>query len=99
MIINLDRDNLELSEDYGNENRSEEDAVMSGDAAGAAEAKRKEIYAYQAPWPIYGMNWSQKVGPIALPHPSGLCPFQGLNQPIDCPSLWSVGTRTGGGRG
>ena len=24
----------------------------------ALEAKRKEIYTYQAPWLIYGMNWS-----------------------------------------
>ena len=24
----------------------------------ALEANRKEIYTYQAPWLIYGMNWS-----------------------------------------
>mmetsp|Transcript_107022 Transcript_107022/g.149212 ORF Transcript_107022/g.149212 Transcript_107022/m.149212 type:complete len:347 (+) Transcript_107022:84-1124(+) len=34
---------------------------MSGEgAAGVAESRRKEIYKYTAPWPIYGMNWSQK---------------------------------------
>lgn len=23
--------------------------------------KRKEIYKYEAPWPIYGMNWSVRT--------------------------------------
>jgi hypothetical protein len=27
-------------------------------AAQAADAKKKEIYTYEAPWQIYGMNWS-----------------------------------------
>lgn len=26
-----------------------------------ATQKRKEIYTYQAPWPIYGMNWSVRA--------------------------------------
>jgi hypothetical protein len=40
---------------------------MDADGAGAAEGKRKEIYAYKAPWPIYGMNWSHKVpGPSCV---------------------------------
>eukprot|EP00038_Savillea_parva_P008132 m.174951 g.174951 ORF g.174951 m.174951 type:complete len:353 (-) comp13902_c0_seq1:181-1239(-) len=36
-------------------------AAAAGDAADMeVESSRKEIYAYKAPWPIYGMNWSQK---------------------------------------
>lgn len=31
----------------------------AGDA-GASDPGKKEIYTYKAPWPIYGMNWSQK---------------------------------------
>jgi hypothetical protein len=27
-------------------------------AAQAADTKKKEIYTYEAPWQIYGMNWS-----------------------------------------
>lgn len=26
----------------------------------------KEIYTYQAPWPIYGMNWSRRPGAFRL---------------------------------
>ena len=28
---------------------------------GEAAQKRKEIYTYQAPWLIYGMNWSVRA--------------------------------------
>lgn len=24
------------------------------------DSKKKEIYTYEAPWPIYGMNWSTR---------------------------------------
>ncbi|KQJ99664.1 hypothetical protein BRADI_3g44580v3 [Brachypodium distachyon] len=30
----------------------------NGGSRGGAEAKRSEIYTYEAPWHIYGMNWS-----------------------------------------
>jgi|EP01047_Picozoa_sp_COSAG01_P085216 WD repeat-containing protein 68 len=30
--------------------------------APAPAAKKKEIYTYEAPWLIYGMNWSNRRG-------------------------------------
>ena len=31
-------------------------------ASGSGEVKRKEIYTYNAPWPVYGLGWSLKPG-------------------------------------
>jgi hypothetical protein len=28
---------------------------------GDPKDKKKEIYTYEAPWPIYGMNWSSRL--------------------------------------
>lgn len=33
-------------------------AVPHGPAIGVGGGKRKEIYKYVAPWPLYSMNWS-----------------------------------------
>lgn len=29
-------------------------------SAPSTEVKRKEIYTYNAPWPVYGLGWSLK---------------------------------------
>lgn len=33
-------------------------AVPHGPSMGVSSGKRKEIYKYVAPWPLYSMNWS-----------------------------------------
>lgn len=33
-------------------------AVPHGSSVGLTSGKRKEIYKYIAPWPLYSMNWS-----------------------------------------
>jgi len=38
------------------------DSLRAEDAS-AVDTSRKEIYTYEAPWPVYAMAWSQRRGP------------------------------------
>lgn len=44
------------------------DSLRAEDAS-AVDSSRKEIYTYEAPWPVYAMAWSQRY---VLEYPSHL---------------------------